>query len=72
MMKWATAMVDELGNVAHATAKDVGVPEAFSLLQVFDLKAAVTPSLLGSACAGTLHGKMLTLWYRFLFMRMVF
>ena len=22
-------MVDELGNVAHATAKDVGVPEAF-------------------------------------------
>ena len=28
-------------------------------LQVFDLKAAVTPSLLGSPCAGMLNGKML-------------
>ena len=26
-------------------------------LRVVDLKAAVTPSLLGSACAGTLNGK---------------
>ena len=28
-MEWATAMVDEPRNVAHVTAKDVGVPEAF-------------------------------------------
>ena len=33
MMEWATAMVDEPRNVAHVTAKDVGVPEgeAFGL-----------------------------------------
>jgi hypothetical protein len=45
-------MVAEPRNVAHVVGKDVGVAEAFGS-STFDLKAAVTPSLLGSASACT-------------------
>ena len=60
MMEWAAIVVAEPRNVAHVFAKDVGVPEA---LRVFDLKAAVTPSPLGSACACTVNARILVVLY---------
>ena len=51
MMEWAVIVVAEPGNVAHVFVKDV------------DLKAAVTPSPLGSVCVCTPNGKMLVVLY---------
>ena len=70
-------MHDEMGERYGQRARKCGACNrqgcgSARYLHVFDLKTAVTPSLLGSACAGTLNGKMLTVVYQFLFMRMVF
>ena len=62
MIKWATAMVNELGNVANVTANRMMWDCARSL-QVLDLKAAVTPSPLGSACAYMVNARMLVVVY---------